>query len=332
MKEGYAKLIQSIFQLQHGDEYGFNELSLNLFKIHEKRNAIYRAFVQHLNIDPKKINHYSKIPFLPIQFFKHHRISLLEEEAELVFESSGTTGQIPSRHYVADENVYERSSLSGFRKAYGNPSDYCILALLPSYLERTNSSLVHMAKLLISESGHRDGGFYLDRLTSLSKLLKKNTAAGQKTLLLGVTFGLLDLAENHPQQLENCIIMETGGMKGRRREMPREEVHCILKNAFGVNQIHSEYGMTELLSQAYSDRNGIFSTPPWMKIQLRDMTDPLTRSERNSGAVNIIDLANIFSCPFIATSDLGEMVGTHRFKILGRSDHSDIRGCNLMLA
>jgi hypothetical protein len=332
VKEGYDKLVRSIFQLQHGDELGFNELSLKLFKVHQKRNPVYREFVLHLNVDPKSVNHVSKIPFLPIQLFKHHRVSLFKDGEDLVFESSGTTGQIPSKHFVADENVYERSSLSGFRKAYGNPSDYCILALLPSYLDRSNSSLVHMAKLLIRESGHRDGGFYLDRLTSLSKLLKKNTAAGQKTLLLGVTFGLLDLAEKHPQQLENCIIMETGGMKGRRREMPREEVHGILKNAFEVDQIHSEYGMTELLSQAYSDGDGIFSTPPWMKIQLRDMTDPLSQSERNSGAVNIIDLANVLSCPFIATSDLGEMVGKHRFKILGRTDQSDIRGCNLMLA
>lgn len=332
MKEGYEKLVRSIFQLQQGDERGFNELSLRLFNVHQKRNPVYREFVRHLKIDPRSIDRVSKIPFLPIQLFKHHRVSLFEDDADLIFESSGTSGQIPSKHFVADEAVYERSCLSAFRKAYGNPSDYCILALLPSYLERSNSSLVHMAKLLITESGHNDGGFYLDRLSSLSKLLKKNSASGQKTLLLGVTFGLLELAEKHPQQLNNCIIMETGGMKGRRREMPREEVHGILKIAFGLNHIHSEYGMTELLSQAYSNEDGIFSTPPWMKIVLRDMTDPLSSSDRNSGAVNIIDLANVFSCPFIATSDLGKTVGKHRFKIIGRSDQSDIRGCNLMLA
>ena len=332
MKQGYDKLIRSVFQLQNGDEEGFNELCLKLFSIHKERNSVYRNFVHHLKVDPGKVRHYHQIPFLPIQFFKNHDISILEGKPEAIFETSGTTGQQPGHHLIHDLALYERSSLRSFRKFYGNPSDYCILALLPSYLERSNSSLVHMAKLLITESGHKDGGFVLDRLRSLSKLLKKNSESGQKTLLIGVTFALLELAEKHPQPLNNCVVMETGGMKGRRREMPREEVHSILRSAFEIDSVHSEYGMTELLSQAYSKGNGIFETPPWMKVILRDLTDPISKSSRNVGGVNFIDLANIYSCPFIATGDVGELVDQNRFRILGRTDNSEIRGCNLMLA
>lgn len=332
MKQGYDKLIHSVLQLQKGDEAGFNDISLQLFKIHIQHNSVYRNFVQYLKVDAKTVRHYHQIPFLPIQFFKNHDISIVEEKPETIFETSGTTGQQPGHHLIHDLALYEASALRSFREFYGNPSDYCILALLPSYLERSNSSLVHMAKLLITESGHKDSGFVLDRFRSLSKLLKKNAQSGQKTLLIGVTFALLELAEKYPQPLINCIVMETGGMKGRRREMPREEVHSILRSSFGIDHVHSEYGMTELLSQAYSKGNGIFETPPWMKVMLRDLTDPVSMTSRNVGGVNIIDLANIYSCPFIATGDVGQLVNKDRFRILGRADNSEIRGCNLMLA
>ena len=244
----------------------------------------------------------------------------------------GTTGVTSSKHYVHDLDVYRKSSLKGFRRTYGNPSDYCILALLPSYLERSNSSLVHMAKLLIRESGNRDSGFYLDKLSSLAKLLKKNADRGKKTLLIGVSFALLDLAEKYPMRLTDCLVMETGGMKGRRTEMPREQLHAILKDAFELDVVHSEYGMTELLSQAYAKGNGLFECPPWMRVMVRDVTDPLSPSPKATGAMNIVDLANIYSCPFIATDDLGRLHGNGKFEVIGRIDNSQIRGCNLMVS
>lgn len=302
-----------------------------MFKLQVKGNPVYRQFVKHLGLKPGDVKSSADIPFLPIRFFKSHSVILRGLEEEVVFESSGTTGSETSKHYVHDPEVYEKSCLSGFRRTYGNPSDYCILALLPSYLERSNSSLVHMAKLLIKESDNRDSGFYLDKLSSLAKLLKKNSDHGKKTLLIGVTFALLELAEKYPMRLSECIIMETGGMKGRRKELTREEVHSSLKQAFEINTVHSEYGMTELLSQAYSTGNGKFECPPWMKVSVRDITDPLSSSPKKTGVINVIDLANIYSCPFIATDDLGKLNSDGTFEVLGRLDNAQIRGCNLMV-
>ncbi|MGB7393621.1 MAG: acyl transferase, partial [Pricia sp.] len=253
-------------------------------------------------------------------------------QSEVVFTSSGTTGSLTSRHYVKDIGVYEKSFRKAFFHFYGSISEYCVLALLPSYLEREGSSLIYMVDDLIQKSGHPESGFYLNDLKGLKNQLVQLEASGTKTLLIGVSFALLDLAETYPLKLQNTIIMETGGMKGRRRELIRDELHHILKSAFGVDRIHSEYGMTELLSQAYSKGNGHFETPPWMKILIRDTEDPLTYQPiGKTGGINVIDLANRNSCAFIATQDLGKMHPNGSFEILGRFDHSDVRGCNLMV-
>ncbi|MBL4586582.1 MAG: acyl transferase [Flavobacteriales bacterium] len=315
---------------EHNDVL-FEQLSVELFQYHAVKNETYRAFIEHLGIEISEVEKLRQIPFLPISFFKRNAIGVFNSPPEAVFLSSGTTGSERSQHHVADLALYEKSLHTTFNLFFGNPKDLCILALLPSYLERSNSSLVYMTQKLMKKSGHADNGFYLDRLTSLSKLLKKNSEKGVKTLLIGVTFALLELAEKHPQELKNCIILETGGMKGRRREMPREEVHEILKNAFSLDRIASEYGMTELLSQAYSLGDGIFRTPPWMRVYVRETTDPLAISERGKGALNVIDLANMHSCPFIATQDLGHIHQDHSFEVLGRMDDAEVRGCNLMV-
>ena len=305
---------------------------MELFQWHAKKNETYRDFIGHLGVIPEQVLQLKDIPFLPISLFKRHQIGVFNAPPEAVFLSSGTTGMERSQHHVASLKLYEQSLHSCFHQFFGNEKDYCILALLPSYLERSNSSLVYMTQKLMKKSGHPDNGFYLDRLTSLSKVLKKNTEKGVKTLLIGVTFALLDLAEKHPQELRNCTVLETGGMKGRRREMPREEVHDILKSAFKLDHIASEYGMTELLSQAYSLGDGVFRTPPWMRVYVREATDPLTLHERGKGALNVIDLANIHSCPFIATQDLGQINQDHSFEVLGRMDDAEVRGCNLMVS
>ena len=275
-----------------------------------------------------------EIPFMPVEFFKSHRIIREGMKAEVIFESSGTTLSTPSQHHVADAALYRESFTRGFRKFYGAPEDLCILALLPSYLERRGSSLVYMMDQLISMSKHPQSGFYLDNLEELSFILQKRKLDGHPTLLLGVSFALLDLAEAYPLELpKNITIMETGGMKGRRKEMVRSELHQALQVAFGFNKIHSEYGMTELLSQAYSYGDGVFRCPPWMDMLVRDPNDPLSLLDDGSpGGINIIDLANLYSCSFIATSDLGRHYGDGTFEILGRFDHSDIRGCNLLVS
>ncbi|MGB1318828.1 MAG: acyl transferase, partial [Flavobacteriales bacterium] len=295
---------EQIFSINEHNDVLFEQLAVELFQYHAKKNETYRSFIGHLGVEPSSVLRLSEIPFMPISFFKRNAIGVFNAPPEAVFLSSGTTGMERSQHHVASLKLYNESLFTGFNQFFGNPKDYCILALLPSYLERSNSSLVYMTQKLMKESGHADGGFYLDRLTSLSKVLKKNSEKGVKTLLLGVTFALLELAEKHPQQLQNCIVMETGGMKGKRKEMPREEVHSELKSAFGLDVIASEYGMTELLSQAYSLGDGVFNTPPWMRVYTRETTDPLSISERGKGALNVIDLANMHSCPFIATQDL----------------------------
>jgi phenylacetate-coenzyme A ligase PaaK-like adenylate-forming protein len=322
---------EQIFAINEHNDVLFEQLALELFQYHAKKNETYRSFIGHLGVDPTLVLKLSEIPFMPISFFKRNTIGVFNAPPEAVFLSSGTTGMERSQHHVSSLAVYDESLFTAFNQFFGNVQDYCILALLPSYLERSNSSLVYMTQKLMKKSGHADDGFYLDRLTSLSKVLKKNSDKGVKTLLIGVTFALLELAEKHPQQLKNCIVMETGGMKGKRKEMPREEVHSELKNAFGLTSIASEYGMTELLSQAYSMGNGIFKTPPWMRVYVRETTDPLAVSSRGKGVLNVIDLANIHSCPFIATQDLGHIHQDQSFEVIGRMDDSDVRGCNLMV-
>ena len=316
------------------DEKTFRAKALEVFHLQARSVAVYREYLSVLGLDPAKVNALEDIPFLPVEFFKSHRIIRDDLEPEVIFESSGTTQSTPARHHVADIALYQESFTGSFRKFYGSPEDLCILALLPSYLERKGSSLVYMMEHLISLSKHTQSGFYLDNLSELSLILDKRNSDGHPTILLGVSFALLELAETFPLGLnENIILMETGGMKGRRKEMVRAELHDTLKTAFGAKFVHSEYGMTELLSQAYSKGEGIFRCPPWMDLLVRDPRDPLSLAEEGSpGGLNVIDLANLDSCAFLATGDLGKRHSDGTFEILGRFDHSDIRGCNLLIS
>ncbi|WP_449545619.1 LuxE/PaaK family acyltransferase [Kordia jejudonensis] len=307
-------------------------MTFQIFKHQFENNRTYRSFCDLLYKHPSDIKRIEDIPFLPIEFFKSHEILSNNNAIQETFTSSGTTGSTPSKHHVTDISVYEKSYRRGFEYFYGNIENYVVLALLPNYLERKGSSLVYMANDLIQRSNHAESGFYLDNLTALTQKLIKLDQEGKKVLLIGVSFALLDLIETTQFSLKNTIIMETGGMKGRRKEMIRTELHQLLCNGFGVAEIHSEYGMTELLSQGYSNGNGIFKTPPWMKILTRDPEDALTiQTNGKSGGINVIDLANINSCSFIATQDLGKVYADETFEIIGRFDHSDIRGCNLMV-
>lgn len=313
------------------DEESFNRIALMLFQLHFNQNSLYRQFVLRLPKEFHKPSTYIEIPFLPISFFKSKRIIIDGHKEEITFSSSGTTGLITSKHYVSDLNWYIENSLSIFKMFFGDIENYCVLALLPSYIDRNGSSLIEMANELIIQSKNINSGFFLDDRTELRKKLTSLKKAGQKTILLGVSFALLDFIEEAPIHFPELIVMETGGMKGRRKELIRKELHEFLKSGFGVNTIYSEYGMTELLSQAYSIGDGVFNTAPWMKILIRDSNDPFSYLRENEvGGMNIIDLANIYSCPFIATQDLGKQV-KNGFEILGRFDNSDIRGCNLML-
>lgn len=314
------------------NETNFDSLALEIFRFQFEHNSVYATFAKGIGKNPENVNRVEEIPFLPVELFKTHKIYSSEKEPEIVFTSSGTTGQVTSRHEVADLALYRKSFRTSFRKFYGEPGHWIILALLPAYLEREGSSLVYMADRLIRESENAYSGFYLNNYKELSDKLRKLKNEGKKVLLLGVTYALLDLAEQFPQSIPDCVIMETGGMKGKRKEMIREEVHEILRKSFGVPEIHSEYGMTELLSQAYSKGNGIFNCPPWMKIKIREMNDPLScASIGKTGGVNVMDLANVYSCSFISTSDLGKLHSDRSFEILGRFDNSDVRGCNLMV-
>jgi len=309
---------------------GFESLALELFQFQYNENPVYRAYADALHVNHISVTSISKIPFLPISFFKSYEIKTTEFKPEVVFESSGTTGSINSKHLVKDQNWYTEIFTTIFEKTYGSLNQFCILGLLPSYLERNNSSLVYMVNSLVEKSNHLQSGFYLDEHEKLFTVLSGLEKQDQKTLLIGVTFGLLDFAEKYSLKLKNTILMETGGMKGRREEMIREDVHTILKKAFDVPFIHSEYGMTELLSQAYSKGNGIFKNPPWMKVLVRDDEDPLTILRVGNGVINIIDLANIYSCCFIATDDIGRLNPDGSFEVLGRMDGSDLRGCSLL--
>jgi hypothetical protein len=321
---------QDIFTISSAKQ--FEKIALKVFRYQHENNAIYREFCDLLKTDKGAVKSLEQIPFLPIQFFKSQEILSSSEPVQKTFTSSGTTGIITSKHLITDVTLYEQSYRNAFSEFYGNIEDYAVLALLPSYLERSGSSLIYMVQDLIELSTNENSGFYLHNYDELISKLLELDATGQNVILIGVTYALLDLIEERKFQLKNTIIMETGGMKGKRKEIIREELHTILCEGFGVSSIHSEYGMTELLSQAYSLGNGIFECPSWMNILIRDPEDALTYvSNGKTGGINVIDLANINSCSFIATQDLGKKYPNNSFEVLGRFDNSDIRGCNLMV-
>lgn len=310
----------------------FHKMAMKIFRYQYEHNEVYQKYCALVKRTPANVKHITEIPFLPIEFFKSKEVLTSNNPIQTTFTSSGTTGQITSKHHVTDLSFYEQSFRNAFSHFYGNIEDYVVLALLPSYLEREGSSLIYMVNDLIEGSNHPDSGFYLHNYEELVQKLKALDADGQNVLLIGVTYALLDLVENYELNLNNTIIMETGGMKGKRKEMIREELHALLTQGFGVDKIHSEYGMTELLSQAYSLGDGVFECPPWMDVLIRETDDPFTLVPTSkTGGINVIDLANFNSCSFIATQDLGKKYENFTFEVLGRFDNSDIRGCNLMV-
>lgn len=313
-------------------EADFTVGCLETFRFQYANNPIYQEYVNLLGVKVDDITHPEQIPFLPISFFKTHQVYCGSRDPEIIFLSSGTTGAEQSRHPVNSLALYEESFIGGFSHFYGDPSHFCFLCLLPSYLERQGSSLVYMADHLIRISRYKQSGFYLHDLKALAAQLQENIKDGVPTILLGVSYALLDLAEQFPANLNPVIVMETGGMKGKRSEKTKQELHQILSEAFHLPAIHSEYGMTELLSQAYSKGEGLFETPPWMQVLVRDPYDPFTfLSNEKTGGINIIDLANTYSCSFIQTDDLGKLHQNGQFEIQGRMEATDIRGCNLLL-
>lgn len=319
-----------IFEISSKKE--FEKITLKVFRFQYDNNVVYKDFCTLLKKDKTNVKRLEDIPFLPIQFFKTHEILSTLGAVQTTFTSSGTTGMSTSKHHITNLEFYEESYRLAFSQFYGNIENYAVLALLPSYLEREGSSLIYMVDDLIQRSHNTESGFYLNNYEELIDKLIKLDNEGQNILLIGVTYALLDLIEKQNFSLKNTIIMETGGMKGRRKELIREELHSVLCKGFGVTEIHSEYGMTELLSQAYSLGDGIFECPAWMKVLVRDPEDALTLiPDGKTGGINVIDLANINSCSFIATQDLGKITGNNSFEVLGRFDNSDIRGCNLMV-
>jgi len=322
--------IKTIFDINSDLE--FNEKALKIFHWQAKNIPVYKEYISSLELKPENINKIEEIPFLPVQFFKSREVIEKGQAPETIFKSSGTTETGRSQHFVADLNLYQQSFTKGFELAYGKVCNTCVIALLPNYQEQGDSSLVYMIDSLIKQSRHSKSGFYLNEKNALLDTLLELKKSKTKTLLIGVTYALLDFIEKQKIDFSNLIVMETGGMKGRRKEIVREELHELLCTGFGVSKIHSEYGMTELLSQAYSSGNGVFNTPAWMKILTREINDPLSLcKESKTGGVNVIDLANINSCCFISTQDLGRTLGDNQFEIIGRFDNSDTRGCNLMI-
>jgi Acyl-protein synthetase, LuxE len=317
------------------DGRNFNALALKIFQFQYSHVAIYKAYCNLMGKMPETVISIEQIPFLPIQFFKTQKVIAEGCTEQAVFESSGTTNSINSKHFVAQTSLYQKSFMRCFTQQYGNPSIYCIIGLLPSYLERGNSSLVYMVDYLIKQSQHKHSGFYLNNFSDLHKVLQQNESVGQATLLFGVTYALLDFAEAYPMPLQHTIVIETGGMKGRKKELLRTEVHQIFQRQLKVNAVHSEYGMTELLSQAYSTGKGIFTCPAHMRIVLREEDDPTALkapAASQTGCINIMDLANLYSCSFIATDDVGKLYENGQFEVTGRLQNSDIRGCGLMVS
>jgi len=319
--------VNKIFQ----NDIGFRPLAVQAFLYQYEQNKTYRQWCDCLHINPNALDIIVQIPFLPVSFFKTNTIISGDDHYDLFFESSGTTQSSKSRHYIKNVSIYIESFTKGFRLFYGDIKEWCIIGLLPSYLQQQHSSLVKMVDELVKQSAHAQSGFYLDEYAKLHAVLKELEAQQQKTLLIGVTYALLDFAEQFALPLSSTTVMETGGMKGRRKELTRNEVHDILKKQFNIPHIHSEYGMSELLSQAYAKADGRFYCPPWMKVLVRDEDDPLLVKEKGKGALNIIDLANINSCAFIATDDVGEVFEDGSFAVAGRLDGSDMRGCSLMV-
>lgn len=312
-------------------KHNFEDAAMALYQFQYQHNELYKAYHRALRIEPDSIKTLVQIPFLPISFFKTHKISSRPNASvATVFDSSGTTGLHPSKHFVHDLALYETVSLAGFEGMYGSVKDWVILALLPSYLERKTSSLVHMAKMMMEQSGHIENGFYLNELEALNEKLGQLKKQGKKVLLLGVTFALIDFADQFPMDLSGVVVMETGGMKGRQAEWTREQVHHFLKQQWHLDAVHSEYGMTELLSQAYAKAEGIFEPIPTMRAFIRDPQDPLETKEYGNGVLNIIDLANVYSCAFIATEDMGKVYPNGRFEVLGRMDFAALRGCSML--
>ncbi|PLW99511.1 MAG: acyl transferase [Marinilabiliales bacterium] len=321
---------KTVFNIAHDSE--FREKALEVFWFQSENCAPYRNWIEYLGVERNEINDLEQIPFLPVEFYQNKEVYCADTKAEIVFETSGTTGAIAGRHYVADLSLYETSFMGAIRYFYPLIEEYCVLALLPAYLERKGSSLIYMVNHLIELTKNRGSGFFLYNHEELASVLKSNESKKQKTLLLGVSFALLDFIEKYSFPLKHTLVMETGGMKGRRKEELRSEVHKKIKQAFNIQSVHSEYGMTELLSQAYSKGDGVFYTPPWMKILIRDIYDPKNiAGTEKQGGINIIDLANFNSCSFIATKDIGKLYPDGGFEVAGRFDHSDIRGCNLMV-
>lgn len=318
---------EQIFSISSQTE--FEKMALDVFRFQYQNNKVYKQYCNYLKINSEELTDIKKIPFLPISFFKTHSVYIGDKDFEKEFTSSGTTGMVTSSHFVKDVEIYETSFINGFDQFYGAIDDYIILGLLPSYLEREGSSLIYMVERLIELSNHKSSGFFLDDFEGLLKIISENKS-NKKILLIGVSYALLDLAEQFKPDLSSCVVMETGGMKGKRKEIPKKELHQILKKGFNVKQIHSEYGMTELLSQAYAIDDGQFKLPPWMKVLTREYNDPFSYTNKKAGGLNIIDLANVYSCSFIATQDLGKVYSDY-FEVLGRFDNSDVRGCNLLV-
>lgn len=313
------------------NESSFDDLCNTVFQFQYQYNPIYHKWVDLIDSLPTKRKIPQNIPALPISFFKEQRVTTGNWQEQKVFESSGTTGMVTSRHYLADLAIYEQAFIQGFERQYGSIKNWCVLALLPAYLERENSSLVYMANKMITMSNHTESGFYLYNYAELASKLTELELLGQPTLLLGVTFALLDFSAQFPLQLKHTVVMETGGMKGRGRELTRLELHKTLIGRLGLKNIHAEYGMTELLSQAYSKGMGRYYCPPWMKVFVRKEDDPFELLTEGTGLIQIVDLANIFSCSFIATQDIGKLYEDGSFEVLGRMDHADIRGCSLLV-
>jgi len=319
-----------IFDIKNHSD--FLNVALEVFHYQNETNTVYKEFIINLGRNLRHAKTLDTIPFLPVEFFRNQEIVSGISPFKKIFESSSSTGAVSVKHYVSDLALYEKSFTEGFRLFYGDPSEYIICALLPSYTERSGSSLVYMVDKLIQKSLNPLSGFYNENSEELIQIINRVRGENKKVLLLGVSFALLDLAETHSPDFSEVLVMETGGMKGRRKELTRAELHKILMEKFNLQTVHSEYGMTELLSQAYSSGDGIFHCPPWMKIMIRDPQDPLSiyTETRKTGGINIIDLANINSCSFIATDDLGRLHDDGGFEVLGRFDRSDIRGCNLL--
>ena len=321
---------EKIFDIKNHSE--FKKQCLDIYNFQYENNMVYQNYCNMICEDPTDVNEINKIPFLPISFFKTKKI-LSTDNFEKVFYSSGTTTNSRSKHFISSLKLYQKSFINNFKLNYSDITQYTILALLPNYYDNKDSSLIYMIEKLIKLTKSKESGFFLDDYHNLSKkLIELDTKKERKTILIGVPYALLDLIDFNQFQLNNTIIMETGGMKGRRKEMVRTELHEKLKRGFGISKIHSEYGMTELLSQAYSKGDGIFKTPSWMKVIIRDINDAQNLDfNKKSGAINIIDLANYNSCSFIATDDMGKYINDDEFELIGRVDNSDIRGCNLLV-